>query len=40
MTIIICLVIAKLFTTFVIRSVEVEGASMSTTLSDGDAYAA
>lgn len=35
-TVLICLAIAKLFTTFVIRSVEVEGASMSTTLSDGD----
>lgn len=36
LTIIICLTIAKLFTTFVIRSVEVDGYSMSTTLSDGD----
>ena len=35
-TILVCLIIAKLFTTFVIRSVEVEGHSMSTTLSDGD----
>ena len=35
-TIIVCLIVAKLFTTFVIRSVEVEGYSMSTTLSDGD----
>lgn len=35
-TIIVCLVIAKLFTTFVVRSVEVDGYSMSTTLSDGD----
>ncbi len=35
-TIVVCLVLAKLFTTFVIRSVEVDGGSMSTTLSDGD----
>lgn len=35
-TILICLIIAKLFTTFVVRSVEVDGYSMSTTLSDGD----
>ena len=35
-TILICLIVAKLFTTFVIRSVEVDGYSMSTTLMDGD----
>jgi len=35
-TIIVCLIVAKLFTTFVVRSVEVDGYSMSTTLSDGD----
>lgn len=35
-TILVCLIIAKLFTTFVVRSVEVDGYSMSTTLSDGD----
>ena len=35
-TIVVCLVIAKLFTTYVVRSVEVDGYSMSTTLSDGD----
>lgn len=35
-TILVCLTIAKLFTTFVVRSVEIEGVSMSTTLSDGD----
>lgn len=35
-TIVVCLILAKLFTTFVIRSVEVDGYSMSTTLSDGD----
>lgn len=36
LTIVICMVIAKLFTTFVIRSVEVDGNSMYSTLSDGD----
>ena len=35
-TIVVCLIVAKLFTTFVVRSVEVDGYSMSTTLSDGD----
>ena len=35
-TILICLIVAKLFTTFVVRSVEVDGYSMSTTLCDGD----
>lgn len=35
-TVLVCLIVAKLFTTFVIRSVEVEGYSMSETLSDGD----
>ena len=35
-TIVVCLVIAKLFTTYIVRSVEVDGYSMSTTLSDGD----
>lgn len=35
-TILICLLVAKLVTTFVVRSVEVDGYSMSTTLSDGD----
>lgn len=35
-TIIVCLGLAKIFTTFVVRSVEVDGYSMSTTLSDGD----
>lgn len=35
-TILVCLIIAKLFTSFVVRSVEVDGYSMSTTLSDGD----
>ena len=35
-TILVCLTVAKLFTTFVVRSVEIEGVSMSTTLSDGD----
>ena len=36
LTIVICLVSAKLFTTFVISSVEVDGPSMYSTLSDGD----
>ena len=36
LTIVICLLVAKLFTTFVVRSVEGDGYSMSTTLSDGD----
>lgn len=35
-TILGCLIVAKLFTTFVVRSVEVDGYSMSTTLMDGD----
>lgn len=35
-TILVCLIIAKLFTTFVVRSVEVDGYSMTTTLLDGD----
>ena len=35
-TVLVCLIVAKLFTTFVVRSVEVDGYSMSTTLSDGD----
>lgn len=35
-TIVVCFVIAFLFTNFVVRSVEVDGYSMSTTLSDGD----
>lgn len=35
-TIVVCLVVAKCFTTFIIRSVEVDGYSMSSTLSDGD----
>ena len=30
------MIVAKLFTTFVVRSVEVDGYSMSTTLMDGD----
>lgn len=36
LTIVICLVSAKLFTTFVISSVEVDGTSMYSTLDDGD----
>lgn len=36
LTIVICLVSAKLFTTFVISSVEIDGASMYSTLDDGD----
>ena len=36
LTIVICLVSAKLFTTFVVSSVEVEGTSMYSTLDDGD----
>jgi len=36
LTIVLCLVSAKLFTTFVISSVEVNGTSMYSTLDDGD----
>lgn len=36
LTIVICLASAKLFTTFVVSSVEVDGTSMYSTLDDGD----
>ena len=36
LTIVLCLAGAKLFTTFVISSVEVNGTSMYSTLDDGD----
>lgn len=35
-SILVCLIVAWLITTFVVRSVEVDGYSMSPTLSDGD----